>query len=151
MPAARAQCYIENERFVAAGRGGRVDFVVFRRSEEASRRCFLFSPFLQRTRVTRRSRLLIVIRSMRKNCIGGYTKWFAKGKDLLRVGGEGREGERGSSTHGYNGSRQSVIYDHGQFPSERIHLYFRPVCSFKLENRVNLERRGREGGREGDG
>lgn len=111
-----------------------------------------FSPFfLQRTRVTRRSRLLIVIRSMRKNCIGGYTKWFAKGKDLLRVGGEGREGERGSSTHGYNGSRQSVIYDHGQFPSERIHLYFRPVCSFKLENRVNLERRGREGGREGDG
>lgn len=110
-----------------------------------------FPFFLQRTRVTRRSRLLIVIRSMRKNCIGGYTKWFAKGKDLLRVGGEGREGERGSSTHGYNGSRQSVIYDHGQFPSERIHLYFRPVCSFKLENRVNLERRGREGGREGDG
>lgn len=25
--------------------GGRVDFVVFLRSEEASRRCFLFSPF----------------------------------------------------------------------------------------------------------
>lgn len=76
-------------------------------------------------------------------------KVVRKGERFIASGvGRGRGG-RGTSTHGYNGSRQSVIYDHGQFPSERIHLYFRRVCSFKLENRVNLERRA--GGREEDG
>lgn len=58
--------------------------------------------------------ILIVIRSMRKNCIGGCTKWFAKGERFIASG---------ARTHGYNGSRQSVIYDHCQFPSERIHTF----------------------------